>query len=189
MKQRLSALMDGDGDEQVMGSVFERLRKDEALRKDWHTYCLIGDAIRGDRDGAPDFVARVMAEIEDEPTVIAPAAAAQSAARRGVWRTLMPIAASVMGVAAVGWVASALYSSVDAPVGKPVVAVAQSVPVKRVAAGTGGGAPASAELLASAGDAHREYLFLHQAMAGGGPMPGAVQYVRTISDLRGDAGR
>lgn len=188
MKERLSALMDGDGDEQVMGSVFERLRRDEALRGDWHTYCLIGDAIRGERAGAPDFVSRVMAEIEVEPTMIAPRAAAQSAARRGLWRAVMPLAASVMGVAAVGWVASALYSDSAAIVGAPAVAVAKSAPSALAVAGSGV-APVSTELRASAGDAHREYLFLHQAMAGGGPMPGAVQYVRTISDLRGDAGR
>src|SRR5690606_26327930 len=86
------------------------------------------------------------------------------------------IAASVMGVAAVGLVAATLYKQ-DAPApqlvaGSPAVkVVSTTAPVRPV------GQPGS-------GDAMREYVFAHQGLSRGGPLPAGVQYVRTVSDQR-----
>lgn len=33
-------------------------------------------------------------------------------------------------------------------------------------------------------DSMREYVFAHQGLARGGPLPAGVQYVRTVSDQR-----
>jgi sigma-E factor negative regulatory protein RseA len=57
-----------------MRAVFDGMRKDASLRREWDTYCLIGDACAATRAGSSDFVARVMASLEDEPTVLAPRA-------------------------------------------------------------------------------------------------------------------
>lgn len=185
MNDKLSALIDGDLDEQSTRLVVDRLNRDDALKSDWNLYCLIGDAIRGEHPGASDLVSRVMSGLEVEPTVLAPRAAANDAARRSVWHSLMPIAASVMGVAAVGLVAATMYSG-DAA----VAPVAQVVSVQRSAAPAGVqsvSVPVAANR--SGGQSNQEYLFVHQAMTGGGPMPSAVQYVRTVSALPQESAR
>ena len=175
MKDKVSALLDGDLDEQATRRVFDDLKRDPDLRRDWEAYCLIGDVLRGDREGSDDFVSRVMANLDAEPTVLAPRAAPASATRR-VWQSLMPIAASVMGVAAVGLVAATLYKQdaaapqmlAGAPAVKVVSAAAAVRPVGQ----------------AAGDDAMREYVFAHQGLSRGGPLPAGVQYVRTVSDQR-----
>jgi sigma-E factor negative regulatory protein RseA len=111
MKDKVSALLDGDLDDQCMRSGL-RWRCARIVRcAEWGTYCLIGDTLRGDRAGSDDFVARVMAGLDGEPTVLAPRSAPSGATQRGLAHRLMPIAASVMGVAAVGLVAASLYQA------------------------------------------------------------------------------
>lgn len=178
MKDRLSALLDGDLEEQATQAVFDRLQRDPELRQDWAAYCLIGDVLRGERPNAPDLVSRVMAGLDNEPTVLAPAArtTGRGPAPR-LWRSLMPLAASVMGVAAVGFVASTLYSG-DAGVAR--VAANQR-------AGTIASAPPPAATVVQ--DLQREYVFAHQGVHRGGPMPASVQYVRGVTDLQQGDGR
>ena len=182
MKDKLSALLDGDLDQQFTGAVLDSIRRDRSLRVDWDAYCAIGDVIRGDRDGAPGFVGRVMASIDQQPTLLAPLKPDRhSATQRAAWRKLMPLAASVMGVAAVGLVASTLYGGAESGAqlaAAPRIPVTESVPVS---VRTASPAPSI--------DPHREYLFAHQAMTGGGPISGAIQHVRAVSDVRQDSAR
>ncbi|MDV7392833.1 RseA family anti-sigma factor, partial [Arthrospira platensis SPKY1] len=147
----------------------------------WGAYCLIGDALRGDRLGSSDFVDRVMARLDEEPTVLAPRLAAGSSARRSVWQSLLPIAASVMGVAAVGLVAATLYSQ-DERAPTRLVSEAAGVQVAGAPAALRGVQPV-------AHDPHREYVFAHQGLSGAGPLPAGVQYVRTVSDQRQGLGQ
>jgi len=51
MKDKVSALLDGDLDDQGMCSVIDAMRRDGSLRAQWGAYCLIGDTLRGDRAG------------------------------------------------------------------------------------------------------------------------------------------
>lgn len=190
MKDKLSALLDGALEEQAMKPMFDGLQGDAGLRREWEAYCLIGDTLRGERAHSPDFVSRVMAGLEEEPTVLAPRSRSVGAAANQGWsRSLMPIAASVMGVAAVGLVAASLYSGQEQSVarlasGSGVVAEAPPQ-VARLIVPPVQSAPAS-----RAGDEiHREYLFAHQSVVGGGPVPAALQYVRSVSSLREDAAR
>lgn len=184
MKDKLSALMDGELGDELRRPVFDALKQSYSLRTDWETYCLIGDALRGEQACKADFVARVMAGLDGEVTLLAPAAPRPQAVQAGYWRSLMPLAASLMGVAAVGWVAHALYSE---PAG-----------LARVASSAGGAAKVADVQMASvrpvsvapiAADPHREYVFIHQTMTGGGPISGAIQNVRAVSDVRQDAAR
>ncbi|MBS0544998.1 MAG: sigma-E factor negative regulatory protein [Proteobacteria bacterium] len=190
MKDRLSALLDGDLEKEAMKPVLDGLQRDPDLRRNWDAYCLIGDALRGERSASPDFVGRVMASLDDEPTVLAPAAIPSlSAASRAGWRSLMPIAASVMGVAAVGLVAASLYSGNDRPLGP--MAGARGVvsqPANQVAR-LFVPPPQAGQAQRPGDDVHREYVFAHQSVVGGGPVPAALQYVRSISNLREDAAR
>lgn len=65
-KEQLSALMDG---ETLDNELMSALSKDVVLQKDWESYHLIRDTLRGDVPQLLDFdiSARVMAAIENEP--------------------------------------------------------------------------------------------------------------------------
>ena len=187
MKHRLSALLDGDFDEHSMHTVLESLRKDASLRQDWRSYCLIGDCLRGERGGNPGFVDRVMAGLDDEPTVLASTPLKpRPAPERSLWQSLLPVAASVAGVAAVGVIAASLYSehAADA-VAPPTLAMQRLVAPSQVA--DAGREAARAAPQADVG--LREYVFAHQGIGGGGPMPTAVQYVRAVSDTERSSAR
>ena len=46
MKSKVSALMDGELDQQDVLNIIEAIKKDNNLRDEWETYHLIGDALR-----------------------------------------------------------------------------------------------------------------------------------------------
>ncbi len=108
MKENVSALLDGALDEMASSRMLESLKRDGGLRRDWEKYCLIGDVLRDEEVLSSDFTMKVMQSLADEPTVLAPV---HNDVGEAWVRHLMPIAASVMGVAAVGWVAMVLNGS------------------------------------------------------------------------------
>ena len=169
MKERVSALLDGALDDDASARVFESIKRDAGVCEDWERYCLIGDVLRDESSLSAGFTDKVMASLDGEPTVLAPVRRERSA-----WAArLMPIAASVMGVAAVGWVALTLNGPA------PEVQRLASARPAAVAA-----APVERVALAPAEASEREYLFAHQAMAPAAGMPGVAHYVRTVSDTR-----
>ena len=181
MKEKLSAFVDGELDAGTTEAVMRSLGAAPGMRERWDAYCLIGDAMRGDALGGSDLVSRVMASLDEEPTVLAPAAASAGRSKTLFGRSLMPVAASVMGVAAVGIVAFSMYPAGPAELdASPALAEVESaVTIAEV----------DAPAMSFAADAYapqREYLFVHQAMSGG-PIPGVVHYVRTVSEPRGES--
>ena len=120
----LSALADGEADAVPHGC---RLwREDEAARRTWHAYHLIGDVLRSDelarvpaRDAA--FLAGLREKLAAEPVVLAPAmAAAPAARRRQAW--LMPAAAAVGFVVVAGVLVLTRLGTPGAPVPAAVMA-------------------------------------------------------------------
>ncbi|GHT83627.1 hypothetical protein AGMMS49543_11550 [Betaproteobacteria bacterium] len=177
MKEKLSALLDGDVDDDMARVLLSRLGADAGLRKDWNDWCLIGDSIRGEARYMPDFVSGVMSRLDDEPTVLAPPRREEQDAPPSFWQRLAPIAASLMGVLAVaGVVATLSHGDKGSVPATPALA----------AAPTRAPTPPVAVAVRNEDAAWREYLLAHQAMAGGGPMPAAVQYVRTVSPQAGE---
>ena len=83
MKDRISALMDGELDEREAGEVIATLVQDEQARDVWRTYHLIGDALR------------------ESPPPIVPVV------RPWQWRFALPAMAAAAAVALVSWVAFA----------------------------------------------------------------------------------
>lgn len=176
MSENVSSLLDGELERSSAVHAFNALKRDGALREDWDAYCLIGDVLREEPLLSTDFTHNVMAALSSEPTVLAPVARAES---EGWTRHLMSIAASVMGVAAVGWVALTMNGEQGAEGLKmagqkaPAVALASAksqAPIRIVA-------DKSADETTD-----REYVFAHQAMAPSTAMPGVAMYVRTVSD-------
>ena len=164
MKTRISALMDGELEQHEVAETLQALRRSEDLRREWRDGLLIGAALRGEDGLDLDVTARVMAALDTEPTVMAPAS------RTPAWqRPLLALAASAAGVAVVAWLALTPDGS-GLPAGLP--------------AGAGGLAAArSGPVVAQAQSTPRlqEYLVAHQAYAPGGVIGGAARNIRTVA--------
>ena len=105
-RERLSIWMD---DPQADAATLEQLLADSALQQQYSRYRLIGDSLRDELKGplALDLSDRIMAALDDEPTVLAP-----KALRSSLWqRRLLPllrqssqlaVAASVAALVVVG---------------------------------------------------------------------------------------
>ena len=175
MKERISATLDGHEDAQGLESVLESIKETQESRDRWRTYCLIGDALRAETALRSDLTAGVMRRLESEPTVLAPTTSVPSRQRTpGIWRKVLPLAASVAGVAAVGWVALQLNQTDADPA---VIQVAAKRPAITVASN-----PVTSSALNS-DDSLRTYVFAHQSSAGLGAMPGVAPYVRTVAEV------
>lgn len=180
MKEKVSALLDGALDDVASTRLLDSLKRDGALRQDWESYCLIGDVLRDEGVLSADFTRNVMTAIQDEPVIVAPI---RKAGSEGMARHFMPIAASVMGVVAVGVVAMSLNSG---GAGADKLAATKAAPVA-LASGSAVSAARPASVAAEPSD--KEYLFAHQAMSPSAAMPGVALYVRTVSDTRQTAQR
>ena len=133
-KERLSALADGEVDGVEPASLCAGWGVDEATRRDWHTWHLIGDVLRSEdlasdprRDRA--LCAAIRARLRQEPVVLAPSPA--TAGRRGRWAFGGAVAAGlvlVVGTFAVlrpgNDASSPALAQGDRPAARPVVVAA-----------------------------------------------------------------
>ncbi|MGH8690136.1 MAG: sigma-E factor negative regulatory protein [Burkholderiales bacterium] len=162
MKDRLSALMDGELDDKSAAEVFEALGRHRDAFQTWRTYQLISDAMRQGRLLSDGFTARVSARLAAEPTVLAPRVL-QPEPRR--WFALSA-AASLAAVALVGWMAFAPQQEITPP--PAPVAQTQLVETK----------PVIVPLPTAAND----YLLAHQGFSPRISLQGMAPYVRTVSE-------
>lgn len=178
MREKLSALVDGELQSGDVHTHLVRLQTDHDLRGAWSTYHLIGDALRG--HVGPEIIDRVVARLRDEPTVLAPRTAPL---RRFGWYA-MSAAASVASVAFVVWTASPMWKTPE-----PAVGAAASGPPGTPGPATvpGAGAPL-AETKPPVTPAEVEnYLLAHHPFSPTGAMQGIAPYARTVADERGAA--
>src|SRR5262245_27609841 len=158
MKDRISALIDGELDEHAAEQAITQVGRDAEAAAAWRTYHLIGDALREDRMLSAGFAARVSEKLAAEPTVLAPAALAAASRRR----YLLPAAAVAAAVALVSWVGFAPQP--EAPQAPAPIAEAKP--------------PAIVPLPSAAND----YLLAHQGFSPRVAFQGMAPYVRTVSD-------
>lgn len=142
MKESVSALMDGEIDEQEAARTLNALGRDPELKAKWDEYHLIGDALRNNALLSVDVAPSVSRKLEGEPTVLAPRTRrAFSSGKIATWA----LAASVSFAAVVAWQQLGRDGQ-----GEPVV-LAQAVPT-----------PAARPALNEADD---PYLMAHQEFA------------------------
>ena len=168
MKTRVSALMDGELEREAADGLFRDLRADPGLRRQWHDFQRVGEAMRGEAGLDVDVRSRVMAALDTEPTVLAPAARRASRSSRLAWS----LAASVAGVLFAGWAAVGLWSD-------PVLEA--RAPAGGVAPATLAQAPRVVAPAADPGETERlrDQLLAHHAHA---PAPlVAPHHVRTVA--------
>lgn len=165
MKDRISALMDGELDDREATSALEALRPHSEARETWRTYLLIGDTMRETRLLSSGFAARVAARLAEEPTVLAPKPARNPrpflGERRWQW---LSAAASL---AAIGFVSVAYFSQEPPSAPAPVADIA---------------APKQAEIAQVAPpEAASDYLLAHQTYSSRMSLPEVAPYVRMVS--------
>lgn len=202
MNERLSCFKDSELEEEELASVMDAAKLQPQVRERWHLYSLIGDTLRQERGLEFNVLGRVMAELDAEPTVLAPVVRRNPVGGRMRWA--LPLAASFMGVAAVAWVAQSV-----GPAGGGVLTAARSPVIERVVepvvASSASSQPAAVPPVATAASPRevaaaqpvipvserfeREYLLAHQAYATSPSMSGVVQYVRTVSEARDEPSR
>ncbi|MDE2584687.1 MAG: sigma-E factor negative regulatory protein [Betaproteobacteria bacterium] len=103
MKEEISALLDGELEPRAVSPCLERLEKSPELLSDWGLYQLIGDHLRGAPTFSPSFPRRFSARLSDEPTVIVPYRLQLWRASASHTRLLIPLFASLAGVAMLAW--------------------------------------------------------------------------------------
>jgi sigma-E factor negative regulatory protein RseA len=163
MKERISALMDDQGDPVDCDRCLEGMKVDVELRETWSVYHLIGDVLRG--TDAPPLPRAFAERLAGEPTIVAPQRRPPGDAGRAPLRYTWPIAAAIAAVAFVAWVS--LPQLQPAPVlqaQSTTVAPAFVAPVVPVAQDVG------------------DYLLAHQRFSPSSAMSGVAPYVRTVSE-------
>jgi sigma-E factor negative regulatory protein RseA len=161
MKDRVSALMDGELDDKSAAQTIDAVGSDRDALETWRTYHMISDAMRQSRVLSDGFAARVTQRLAAEPTVLAPRAL-QAQPRR--WFAV-PAAASVLAaVGLVGWLAFGPQPQVPKS-----AAVAQAQPEPK---------PTIVPLPSAASD----YLLAHQGFSPRISFQGMAPYVRTVSE-------
>jgi sigma-E factor negative regulatory protein RseA len=193
----ISALFDGELEAHEVRAAIKASLNDADR---WRMYGLIGDGLRGDPVDAPDITASVMARIGEEPVVLAP----RNLKSRQRPHPLLALAASVAGVAVVGWIA--LTGNPQSPAAEHTLAMAQkgkieiasavspaptflppharnpgSLPPTGEASAGGGPAPTFAQVpqVVLQGDMS-EYLLAHHAQASG-RLGDSTKQIRTVA--------
>jgi sigma-E factor negative regulatory protein RseA len=163
MKDRLSALMDGELDDKSAAEVIQALGKDHEAVRTWRTYQLISDAMRGSRLLSADFTARFSERLAKEPVVFAPRAhfpSVQAEPRKWV---VLSAAATVAAVSLVAWVA---FAPQPGPATAPVAQVQ----------------PDNKPNLVPLPSAANDYLLAHQGFSPRVFLQGVAPYIRTVSE-------
>lgn len=109
MREQISALLDGELEDNQIPSAVASLENDDGLHQDWQLYHLIGDVMRGDGAGL-SISERVSQQLVNEPALAMPQDAQHDVKPQRVRtiaanRALYSVAASLAGIAFVGWAA------------------------------------------------------------------------------------
>jgi sigma-E factor negative regulatory protein RseA len=157
VKERISALMDGELDERAADEATHALRGEGEALEAWRTYHLISDAMRDTRLLSAGFTARLAQRLANEPTVIAPA----NLRRAPVKRIAFAAAASIAGVGLVGWLAFAPQPQTSQPVAQAQSPAMKTIPLP---------------------SATNDYLLAHQGFSPRVSLQGMAPYVRTVAE-------
>jgi sigma-E factor negative regulatory protein RseA len=180
MKEKISALMDGELDSDDTADILAGLKKTDELREQWTAYHLISDTLSQPEVMRIDVSNRVMARLAAEPVTLAPLAPRATARHRPV---AFAAAASIAALAVAGWMS--LHTT--PPVALPQANLAdnqtpRATSLSALPATPAAGAPYTP---VSAPERMNDYLMAHREFSPGAGMHGTPPpYVRTVSEPR-----
>ena len=173
MKEKISALMDGELEGGAAEELIDELRRGGEPFEAWRIYHVAGDAMRDTRLLSEGFAVRLAQRLAEEPTVLAPR---RMERKPRSWMTMpAAIAASVAGVALVGWLAFAPQQPTQ-QAGAPLAQAPAPAALPRTAKADK--KPARIPLPSATPD----YLLAHQGFSPRVSLQGMAPYARTVSD-------
>ena len=167
MKNRISALMDGELSGSELEQSIQALHEGGEALEAWRRYHLISDAFSDTPILSSGFSARFSERLALEPTVLAPASAPVQGHRNRSWIPLSAVA-SVAAIALVVFSYQTLGPEV--PQAPQVAQVTQKAPER----------PKTANVPMSG--AVNDYLLAHQNYSARNSLQGVAPYVRTVSE-------
>jgi len=183
--ENISALMDGEFDDDEAAREIAHLKQDPARRGAWSVYHVIGEAMRGEHVVAglsPGFSQRLKERLAQEPTVLAP----RVRSPKTLQTFALSAAASVAAVAAVGWMAMNMLGPDTAPgtlAQSPAAKQLAAAPVVATLPPAAPIAPPGIEAVAVAPEHVHEYLLAHQGISPITAIQGVTPYIRTVSSV------
>lgn len=115
MNNKISALMDGELFEDEAEILFDEIKQDETIQRDWVMYHLIGDVLRQSEYIHRDISGAVAEEMKNEPTIFAPRTRAFKQRARVL---ALSAAASVLAVGVVVWMSVQIDSDLNPQLAK-----------------------------------------------------------------------
>ncbi len=158
MKNKISALMDGEMFEDEAEVLFDQVKRDPDTHQHWATYHLIGDVLRQPESIHRDISARVRERMQNEPTVMAPRSRMVKQKAR---MFALSAAASLLAVGVVAWMSLQI-----SPEAAPQMAMQQNSLRS-----------ASLQIQSKSND----YLMAHQEFSPSTDMNGGASYIRTVA--------
>jgi sigma-E factor negative regulatory protein RseA len=110
MKEKLSALMDGELDVAEIDGLLAEMKRDASLSKDWYDWHQLSDDMQEHPLLSPQFMTRFSARLAAEPTVVAPQRLKRSSVMK---KLLVPLtaAASIAFVGVAAWQSKTTFNS------------------------------------------------------------------------------
>jgi len=167
MREKISALMDGELEGRAADEAIESLRGEGEGFEIWRMYHLISDGMRDTRLLSAGFTARVSERLAAEPTVLAPG---RLPGRTPAQRFAYAAAASVAAIGLVSWLAFGPQQEVAK---EPIAKIETPI------------TPVTVQLTSSAND----YLLAHQGFSPRVSLQGMVPYVRTVAERPGESNK
>jgi sigma-E factor negative regulatory protein RseA len=108
VKSKVSALMDGELDQQDVTHIIEAIRKDNDLQNEWRSYHLIGDTLRKSSRLSMNISSRVSQKLITEPTVLS--SNVTTAIQKQKYKVFtLAAAASIVAMISAGLIMNNLY--------------------------------------------------------------------------------
>lgn len=130
MQEKMSALLDGELDSEQTETVLKTIARDDELQNQWELYHLIGDVMRdATADHHGHIAARVASRLETEPALVATDVQVINKHRKkdAANKAWYSVAASLAGVAFVGWVAWQSFAPASSPSNQISASLAQQM--------------------------------------------------------------
>ncbi|WP_164521455.1 sigma-E factor negative regulatory protein [Iodobacter ciconiae] len=131
MREKLSALMDGELDVADIDGLLAEMKRDVSLNENWYDWHQLSDSMQEHPLLSPQFMERFSARLAAEPTVVAPQRLKRSSVMK---KLLIPLtaAASIAFVGVAAWQTQTSFSVAPAMVAvQSVKSVDQKTPAVR----------------------------------------------------------
>jgi sigma-E factor negative regulatory protein RseA len=187
VKNRVSALMDGELDKQEAEEIIAILKKEDYLKKDWEAYHLIGDTLRQSTKLSTNISHHVNKQLISEPTILAPTISTPKYPKNKVFA--YSVAASVVAMVTAWFGLQNVYvpqqtlvadqSNIESNMSTPAIMVS-APPVSTLPSNLIYQHP-PAEI--------NDYLFVHREFSPGTITRGQTTYVHPVVESHGSYGR